>query len=156
MRCGAEDPSLKEARVSKLRPPDRPCIMLVEDEPIIAADIESCLGKNGFRIAGPFSTVSAALRNLSSLSLAGALLDINVSGEKVYPVADRLSESGVPFLFVSSASRRSLPQRFRDRPFLGKPLALGELVRAVRFHCGDSPAEQGSFQGIDARGHFRH
>ena len=69
---------------------------------------------------------------------SAAILDVNLDGKEIFPVADILSERGLPFVFVTGYGERSLPERFRDRPALQKPFqaeqlsaALGSLVAAA-------------------------
>jgi DNA-binding NtrC family response regulator len=71
-------------------------IMVVEDEYYLAMELEHELGEAGAVVVGPVSSVEAALSLLDqSPSLAGAMLDVNLGGEKVFPVADKLIARGV-------------------------------------------------------------
>ena len=110
----------------------RPSILLVEDEPIIALDLEMFLSNQGYEVAGPFYSVADTLAQLPSLALAGAILDVHVRGETSFPVADRLLEVGTPFVLMSGNSRWLLPKRFRNHPFFAKPFRRQELLEAVR------------------------
>ena len=60
-----------------------------------------------------------------------AILDVNVDGEPVYPVADILAKRGLPFVFVTGYGERSLAEPYRDRPALQKPFQAEQLKRTL-------------------------
>src|SRR5438309_716085 len=77
--------------------------LVVEDEYVIAADLAVCLQALGIEVAGPAASVAEALTLLESDGdrLDGAVLDINLGNERVYPVADVLRGRGIPFVFTT-------------------------------------------------------
>jgi DNA-binding response OmpR family regulator len=123
------------------------CILLVEDEPILAADLQMFLGEHGYEVAGPYYSVTDTLRQLPSLALAGAALDVNVRGQMVFPVAAQLSEAGTPFLFMSGNTKSIIPEHFRDRPFLNKPFPRRKLLETLREITAAPLTEPRDFRG---------
>ncbi len=110
-------------------------ILVVEDDLMIAMLIDDVLKEAGCDVVGPLPRLAPALQAASSERLDGALLDINLAGELVSPVADRLIERGVPFLFLTGYGWHMLPERFHTRPLVTKPcrqdILLSALARAV-------------------------
>lgn len=102
-------------------------VLVVEDEAMVAMMIEDILIDLGCVVVGPVAGVSAALRLLEAEPVDAAVLDVNLSGEKVFPVADRLAARGVPFLFSTGYGASGLEARHLDRPVLQKPYAPGRL-----------------------------
>ena len=90
---------------------DGRCLLLVEDEYIIADDLALSLEQLGFEVVGPAGSVQEALdlvrRNGDRLD--GAVLDINLRGERAYPIADALSDRGVPFVFTTGYDTPVIP-----------------------------------------------
>ncbi|MFC3127159.1 response regulator [Pseudoroseomonas globiformis] len=99
-------------------------ILIVEDEFYIAIDFVEVLGRHGAVMLGPVPACDEAMMLLDqSPRLDLAILDINLRGHSVFPVADRLEKSGIPFVFVSGYDRDILPERFRNRELWQKPVA---------------------------------
>lgn len=96
-------------------------ILVVEDDPLIGMLVEDLLIGLGFEVVGPAPDLAAALELTTEYQLDGALLDVNLSGELVYPVADRLDAAGVPFVFVTGYGERGLPEAYAARPTIQKP-----------------------------------
>jgi FixJ family two-component response regulator len=90
------------------------------------------LSEHGYEVAGPYDSVGHTLTTLPSLALAGAALDVNVQGETSFPIAERLSEAGTPFLFMSGNIESIIPARFISRPFLRKPFQRRKLLEILR------------------------
>jgi DNA-binding response OmpR family regulator len=107
-------------------------ILIVEDEFLLGCSLEEDLRSAGFDVSGPFTTLAAALDASRREKFDLAILDVNLSGEKVYPVADDLMARGVPFLFLSGYAHTHLPERFRGLPQVGKPYDPENLVKEIR------------------------
>jgi CheY-like chemotaxis protein len=106
-------------------------ILVVEDEYYLADDIVRALRGRGAEVVGPVATVLQAERLLGEGGLDCAILDINLRGEMAYPVADRLADAGIPFLFATGYGSESIPERFRAIPQLQKPVDPELLVSLV-------------------------
>jgi DNA-binding response OmpR family regulator len=108
------------------------CVLIVEDEALIALELESTLKDAGYEVVGPVATTSAALVSLADhRSLAGAVLDINLGDEDAFPVADALSDAHIPFLFLTGHSNAMLPARHEKRPVVRKPYSGSSLLATL-------------------------
>lgn len=113
-----------------------PRIMIVEDEALVALMVEDLLTDLGCRISGSFGAVDEALDYLEDAAtpppdLDGAVLDVNVGGTMVFPVAERLRAAGIPFVFATGYG--ALPRKgFEDVPVLNKPIDPVLLEGAVK------------------------
>ena len=106
-------------------------VMLVEDEALLALDLSLTLEDEGATVIGPFATVDSALSACDAVDLA--VLDVDLCGAKVFPVADRLQAVGKPFLFhTGRADLRSLVDRYgSDALVLVKPARGSEIIRIL-------------------------
>jgi CheY-like chemotaxis protein len=102
-------------------------ILVVEDEVFIAWEIEERLQRLGCEVVGPVGHLEHALKLARSTALDGALLDVNIKGGVVYPVAAELLARQVPVVFSSGYAPSTLPPVFRDLPCLRKPFGAGQL-----------------------------
>lgn len=98
---------------------------------LVAMNIEDMLLELGHEVAGIASRIGSALALVREGSFDAAMLDVNLAGEASFPVADRLIELGIPFLFASGYGRQGLDPRYRDHPLLQKPFRTAELGRAL-------------------------
>jgi two-component SAPR family response regulator len=105
-------------------------ILIVEDEYLLADDLSDTLAAMGAHVIGPYATVQEALLNARQAQFDAAVLDINLRGEMVFPVADVLVALQIPFLFATGYDQGSLPERFADAVRLEKPVRA-EKVTAV-------------------------
>jgi len=106
-------------------------VLVVEDELLVALLVEDMLADAGCIVVGPFARVPEALAAARTETVDVALLDVNIAGEKVFPVAHVLEERGVPFLFVTGYGQAALP---RDRPkwvACNKPFHLDHLTECL-------------------------
>ncbi len=107
-------------------------ILIVEDESLIRMLLEDMLADLGHEIAASAASVPAAKEIASAGSFDVAILDVNLEGQEVFPVADILAERGLPFVFASGYGRTTLPERFRNRPTLQKPFQGVQLEEALK------------------------
>ena len=110
--------------------------LIVEDEYLLALQLEEELRAVGCIIAETVADLEKARNAARRADFDIALLDINLSGEMVYPLADELAGRGIPFVFLSGYGAGSGPERFRDRPRVAKPYELTELVKEVSRSLG--------------------
>ena len=111
--------------------PSNKRILIIEDEPLVALDIETALQGRGYEIAAVATSVKEAFDALTNSTIDLVLLDGNLRGHPVDDVADALRFRDIPFLFVSGYGRESLPVDFVDIPILQKPFDHEQLVRSV-------------------------
>lgn len=105
--------------------------LVVEDEVLIAMVLEEMLRDAGCLVIGPVSRVDKAIEVARAARLDLALLDVNLAGKKVFPVAEVLVERNVPFVFVTSYARGLLPATYVDRPIVAKPFKVAALLSVV-------------------------
>jgi len=106
-------------------------ILVVEDDLLVATLLAEILESVGWQVVGPVAYLATALDAAASEDFDAAVLDVNLRGQTVYPVAEVLDARRVPFAFVTSYSREALPPLFCGRPHLGKPFAPAELIGTV-------------------------
>jgi DNA-binding response OmpR family regulator len=105
--------------------------LVVEDEYLVGFLLCCDLQEEGYSTIGPFSTVEAAMAAVNDQTVDGAILDINLVGGSVYPVAEELIRREIPFLFVSGYSETDIPEQFRQCRRVSKPADTRSLMRAV-------------------------
>ena len=107
-------------------------ILLVEDEYFIADDMAEEFKRSGAEIVGPAATVCHAIQHIRGATrLDGAVLDINLHGEMVYPVADLLEEQRVPFVFSTGYANPSIPARYAQVTRCEKPVEPSKVAQAL-------------------------
>lgn len=106
-------------------------VLVVEDEIMVAAMIEDALLEFGCKVLGPAVRVDDALAILASESIDAAVLDVNIAGEMVFPVADALAARGVPFVFATAYGPAGVTARHADHAVLHKPYEMRSLRRAL-------------------------
>ena len=107
-------------------------VLLVEDEAIIALMVEDLLRDLGCARVRHASRVGAALKLIEERRPGAAILDVNLAGDVVFPVAERLEAAGTPFVFTTGYERDIVPARWRGRPFVQKPIEGANLDAALR------------------------
>lgn len=114
---------------------DRPLVLVVEDNLLIAMEVEFMAQDCGCDVAGPAADVTDAIEIIQSAqgeALAGAVLDVNLGRERVWPVAALLAERSIPFVVATGYGDGDVPATFRDRPMLAKPISRRALAEALR------------------------
>jgi two-component sensor histidine kinase/CheY-like chemotaxis protein len=128
-------------------------VMVVEDEALVAMVVSDALTELGYQVAGPFSRPPDALAAVRDGNIAAAILDINLAGTLVYPVADELATRGIPFVFVTGYGIESVEKRFAEIPVLQKPIEREILQRIFMNGRSNSHASAARpAAGIDANG----
>lgn len=117
-------------------------LFVVEDEALVAMLLEQMLEDLGCEVVSLAGTVDQALGQVDQVAprVDAAILDVNLGGERVYPVADALAERQVPFLFATGYGPSGLEDRYPDRTVLSKPYVEATLVKALlRMRDGGEP-----------------
>lgn len=112
------------------RPPGG-SVFLVEDETMIRMMVAEMLVDLGYSIAGEAGDVDEALRLVETLDFDIALLDVNVNGKVVTPVAHAIVARKRPFIFATGYGTQGMPEEFRNRPALQKPFQMETLARMI-------------------------
>jgi DNA-binding NarL/FixJ family response regulator len=99
-------------------------VLIVEDEYLIAAELVGVLEEAGINVIGPAGSVEQALHliEIYGQRLDGAVLDVNLREERVYPVAEWLAEHGVPYAFTTGYDRSDIPKAYAGAPCYQKPV----------------------------------
>jgi CheY-like chemotaxis protein len=108
-----------------------PRVLVVEDEYLIRMLLEDMLTDLGYNIAGAVGTIKEASELAAKAEFNVAILDVNLDGQEVFPVAEILAKRGVPFVFVTGYGENSLPEPYRGRPALQKPFQAEQLKRVL-------------------------
>lgn len=106
-------------------------ILIVEDEYFIALEIQRALNAVGAEVLGPVPSLEKASIILDSAVPDFAILDVNLEGESSFPIADRLKDSAIPFMFVTGYDDWVIADRYRDVPRMTKPYSIGSLIAFV-------------------------
>jgi CheY-like chemotaxis protein len=107
-------------------------VLIVEDEYLLADDITVAIEGAGAVVLGPVPSIDGALALIASEpQIDFALLDVNLRGDFVFPVADALMARDVPFAFATGYDEWALPERFADVPRIEKPLKANRLLSTL-------------------------
>ena len=116
-------------------------ILVVEDESILAMLLEDFLGDLGYAAPAVASTVQQALKILDTQTINFAILDINLGGEKSFPIADALDARGIRYIFMTGYGAAGVPERLQGRYVLQKPYGA-DALKAALTHGGTSTSAQ--------------
>jgi DNA-binding response OmpR family regulator len=106
-------------------------ILVVEDEYFIASDLKQALEAAEARVIGPVATLGAALLLAEAEQLDAAILDVNLEGDFSFPLAEQLTQKGVPYLLLTGYDGWALPDKYRDVPRVAKPFAPSAVVSSI-------------------------
>jgi PAS domain S-box-containing protein len=106
-------------------------MIVIEDEPLVAMDLESCLAAAGCEVVATAGTVRDARTVCAEVACDAALIDVNLGGQPVDELAAALAKRNIPFAFVTGYGRQALPQGFRDALMVAKPFDEATLVATV-------------------------
>jgi two-component sensor histidine kinase len=120
---GGGDASFKAGDIAGLR------VLIVEDSLLLAMELEAGLEDSGVEVVGCAAELSAALRMLE-LSFDAAVLDADLNGQSVAPVAEILRREGRPFVFATGYADKAAPMGF-DAPIVRKPYNVHQIARAL-------------------------
>jgi CheY-like chemotaxis protein len=113
------------------RQPSGGSVFLVEDEVMIRMMVADMLEELGYKVAAEAGDIVEAMRLAQSTEFDFAILDVNVNGKVISPVADVIKAKGRPFIFATGYGSSGLPEQYRDRPSLQKPFQLDALGRTI-------------------------
>jgi len=107
-------------------------ILIIEDNLFIGSALEDLLTEEGLSVIGVAHALKDALRLSEAQKLDLALLDVNLGGEKIDPVAEVLAARRIPFVFATGYGRAGLPESFSNSPVVEKPFYIEELLKVLR------------------------
>ena len=114
-------------------------ILVVEDFVIIALDIEQMLEDLGCEVVGPASHLDEAMELASKANIDGALLDVNLDGQDIDPVARVLDRRQIPFIFVTGYDTLHISDEFQSRPVIIKPFVVDDVSLKMNEIFGNVP-----------------
>ena len=106
-------------------------ILVVEDEPFIALELEEMVVDLGGTLAGSVAQVGEALTLIDAGGVDAAVLDVNLGTQKVDPVADALASRGCPFVFTTGYGRVGVPNAHNNRAVVEKPFTRDDVATAL-------------------------
>jgi CheY-like chemotaxis protein len=106
-------------------------VLVVEDEVMVSWVLEDMLAELGCEVVGPAARVSQALAMVEAETVDLAVLDVNLNGQKSFPVADALVARGVPFVFSTGYNKDSIPDTYKVFPIMQKPYDQANLSLAL-------------------------
>lgn len=106
-------------------------VLIVEDEFLLAEETRRKLETLGATVIGPTPQVDEALDYLDTARVDAAILDIYLAGELVFPVAEKLQDMGIPFVFATAYDAKVIPPRFEGFVLCDKPLELEKIAEAL-------------------------
>ena len=106
-------------------------VLVVEDEAAISMLLEDMLFDFGCEVVGPAARLATALEMAQSENFAVAILDVNVAGEPIYPVAEAIVRRDLPLVFSTGYGGAGIREPFRDRPVVQKPFSQNDLKRTL-------------------------
>jgi len=107
-------------------------VLVIEDEFAVLLLIEDMLSELGCEIAGTATRLSDAIKLAGGADCDAAVLDVNINGENVGPVAETLAARGIPMVFSTGYGPSGIEPRWRERPALQKPYRIEEFAAALR------------------------
>lgn len=106
-------------------------VLLVEDETVVALMIEDMLEDLGCLLVDSIASFEKALEAADAVEAEVALLDVNLGGHEIFPVAERLQARGIPTIFATGYGSAGLPECWRDNAVLAKPFIVEDLREAL-------------------------
>ena len=113
-------------------------VLILEDEPVIGFALADMVETIGGRVCGTTFRVAEALELLERQACDAAILDVNIAGERSYPVADALAARGIPFIFATGYGDSEHPERFAKWPTVTKPYGIDEIRSALQSALADT------------------
>ena len=102
-------------------------VLIVEDESLISMMLEDFLDSLGHQVVGISDTVSDAMTKVEAGGFEVAIIDVNLNGEQIWPVADRLADKGIPYVLATGGHIEPPPPRHARVPVLSKPFTIDAI-----------------------------
>jgi CheY-like chemotaxis protein len=129
----SRDSSIKKPRPEGTKPELKgKRILVIEDSPVVGPFTVDMLGELGCEVLGPAPNMASARELMEAGGFDGALVDVHIRGERVFPLCEMLEAKGVPFVFTSGYADWQMPEKWQERPRLQKPYTLDQIEQALR------------------------
>jgi CheY-like chemotaxis protein len=106
-------------------------ILVVEDSPVLGPFTVDILAELGCEVVGPAPNMAAARQLVDAGGFDGALVDVHIRGERVYPICELLAAGSIPFVFTSGYADWNMPEKWQERPRLQKPYTMEQVEKAL-------------------------
>jgi CheY-like chemotaxis protein len=111
-------------------------VLIVEDEPLIAMMLEDFLESLGHDVVGTCESVDEAIEKVNQGGFDLAIIDVQLKdGQQVWPLADRLAETGTPYIIATGGHVEPPPEQHADAPILAKPYTIEAIEPALAQAC---------------------
>lgn len=115
-------------------------VFLVEDEVMIRMMVADMLEELGYRVTAEAGEIGEAMELAQTADFDFAILDVNVNGKAISPVAELIAARKRPFIFATGYGSSGLPEEYRNRPALQKPFQLETLAQMIAATLKDTAA----------------
>lgn len=106
--------------------------LIIEDEPLIAMVLEDMLESIGHDVAGVVNNLGSAGTAIDGDDFDVVILDVNLGADPAWDIADALQDRGSAFILATGSPQASVPERFRNAPFLSKPYLLADVDAVMK------------------------
>ena len=128
-QAGPEGIVVEEKSMTPLRLKAGSHVLVVEDETLVAMFVQEVLTDCGLSVVGPFGNLSKAMVAAVHEPIDAGIIDVNLGGEFIYPIADVLAAREIPFVFVTGYGPESIERRYRHVPIIKKPVQRQTLQK---------------------------
>jgi PAS domain S-box-containing protein len=111
-----------------------PSVMIVEDEMLVALDLQESLRSLGYNVVGPYARLAEAIEGAETQAVDFAILDLNLNGEMTYDLAEQLEKRGIPIVFTTGYEADMITSRFQNCRVLNKPVVKDTLESLLKEH----------------------
>jgi PAS domain S-box-containing protein len=119
-----------------------PAVMIVEDEMLVALDLQESIKSLGYEVVGPFGRLAEAIEGAERQAVDFAILDLNLAGEMTYDLAEQLEKRGIPVVFTTGYEADTITSRFQNCRVLNKPVVRDALESVLKEHFAPQPPRQ--------------
>jgi PAS domain S-box-containing protein len=123
-----------------------PAVMIVEDEVLVALDLQESIRSLGYEVVGPYARLSDAIEGAETQAIDFAILDLNLNGEMTYDLAEQLQQRGIPIVFTTGYETDDVKARLRNSRVLNKPVVRDALENVLKEHF-DQPLQRAVASG---------
>jgi CheY-like chemotaxis protein len=116
--------------------------MIVEDEMLVALDLQESVRSLGYAVVGPFGRLAEAIEGAAAQPIDFAILDLNLNGEMTYDLAEELERRGIPIVFTTGYESEAIKGRLSNCRVLNKPVVRDALESVLKEHLVPRPPLQ--------------
>ncbi|MGY8661640.1 response regulator [Bradyrhizobium sp. UFLA05-109] len=118
-------------------------VLVLEDEYLLADDLERMLREHGAEVVGPIAAVREAFDAVMRDGFDMAIMNVTLQGQNAFDLADELTRQRVPFMFVTGFAAKAIPDRFRSVKLREKPCVARDIANDVAHLCTERAARRG-------------